>query len=326
MRIAIAGAGITGAFLFHLLSGKGHRIDLYDLKNGTSCGMTPCAWGTSMEFIELGEAAGLDPRKYILGRFDHVIMDGVKIPANLMTIDKPRFLSDLLAGEEIRYTTLEISEYDRLIDATGVSRAFLAGIEDDIILKCMQCRVQGKKIEENRIKLTPSGYAWCFPLSQKGVHIGCGSVIADAHEILQQLGWIEEGLSEGSGNIRCQCDGAIRLTSPHYSQPFYDDNAPCDIWGVGEAIGCVAPLAGDGIVPGMKSVQILCENWDDPDGYREAILEEFHWMKSERKIVDKLRQGKPIEIADALVLKKNAKRMGMRVGWKQAVTLLGHLR
>jgi 2-polyprenyl-6-methoxyphenol hydroxylase-like FAD-dependent oxidoreductase len=53
LRIAIAGAGIAGAYLFLLLAGSGNGIDLFDIKNGTKCGMSPCAWGTSMDFFEL---------------------------------------------------------------------------------------------------------------------------------------------------------------------------------------------------------------------------------------------------------------------------------
>ena len=326
MRIAIAGAGIAGAYLFRLLAGLGHRIDLFDIRNGTKCGMTPCAWGTSMEFFELSNAAGLDPRSYVLGRFDHVIMDGLKIPAELMTIDKSRFLRDLLGGAEIRYESLDTREYDRLIDATGVSRAFLPAIKEDIILHCTQCCVSTDHVLENRIRLNKVGYAWCFPLSRKGYHIGCGSLIANAHKIIEDLGWIEAASSLDGGRIRCRCDGAVRLTSPHYSLPFYHSETSCEIWGVGEAIGCVAPLAGDGIVPGIKSAQILVEHWDDPEGYREAILKEFSWMKSERKVIEKLRNSKRLNIFDAMVLKKNSERMDMQVTFNQAAHLLRHLR
>ena len=110
---------------------------------------------------------------------------------------------------------------------------------------------------ENRIRLGKIGHAWCFPLSQKVYHIGCGSLVADPREIMESLGWIERASSPDRGNVRCRCNGAVRLTSPYYSLPFHHKDTSCEIWGVGEAIGCVAPLAGDGIVPGMKSAQIL---------------------------------------------------------------------
>jgi len=47
-------------------------------------------------------------------------------------------------------------------------------------------------------------------------------------------------------------------------------------------------LAGDGVVPGMKSVQILLQHWDDPEAYTKHILKEFRWMEKERQVIDKL--------------------------------------
>jgi flavin-dependent dehydrogenase len=97
------------------------------------------------------------------------------------------------------------------------------------------------------------------------------------------------------------------------------------VWGVGEAIGCVAPLAGDGIVPGMRSVRLLLDNWNDPEKYRNAVLDEFRWMKGERGVLDALREAKGVGLREALVLRKNSKRMGMRVGLREAIAFLRHL-
>jgi flavin-dependent dehydrogenase len=128
------------------------------------------------------------------------------------------------------------------------------------------------------------------------------------------------------GDIMCRCRGKIRLTGPRYSLPFAALNGGQEIWGIGEAIGCVAPLAGDGIVPGMKSVQILMAHWDNPAGYTRAILREFKWMTGERRVIDKLRNNEDLRLGDAWILKKNSRRMGMEVGVKEAVSLLRHLR
>ncbi len=137
---------------------------------------------------------------------------------------------------------------------------------------------------------------------------------------------IDAASSHDKGRIRCRCDGAIRLTSPHYSRHFHHREASCEIWGVGEAIGCVAPLAGDGIVPGMKSARILVQYWDDPVGYRKAVLKEFRWMKSEREVIEKLRNSRHPGLFDAVVLKNNSRRMGIRVKFNQAIGLLRHLK
>ena len=44
MKIAIIGAGMTGAYLYKLLVAKGHSVDIFDRYPGTRCGLTPCAW------------------------------------------------------------------------------------------------------------------------------------------------------------------------------------------------------------------------------------------------------------------------------------------
>jgi flavin-dependent dehydrogenase len=146
--------------------------------------------------------------------------------------------------------------------------------------------------------------------------------MAEPGQILDELGWLARTPLE----ILCGCIGTIRLTGPHHSLPFVGDGCAEGIWGVGEAIGCVAPLAGDGIVPGMQSVQMLLDAWDNPEQYREALLDEFRWMRDERGVIDRLRGGNNVGIREALVLKRNSRRMGMRVRVRDAVALLRNLR
>ena len=324
MRIAIVGAGMAGAYLYRLLGAKGHCIDVFDKRPGTKCGLTPCAWGTTIGFADLVKASGLDPSKYILKHPDHVIVDGLEIGADLLTIDKRMLIKDLLQGVEIHYSKPDATQYERVIDATGVSRALLPSPADDFVLPCTQFRVHTDGPLGNRIKLGGIGYAWCFPLSDREYHVGCGSLLSDPRKVLKELGWVGNDTSRTT--IVCACTGTIRLAGPQSSQPFVADGAGPEIWGVGEAIGCVAPLAGDGIIPGMRSAQILVDRWNDPSGYTKAILREFRWMQGERRVIDKLRRQEAFGLSDAWVLRKNSRRMAMDVGLKEAAMLLKHLR
>ena len=326
MNIAIAGAGLTGAYLSRLLNTHGHKIDIFGRNPGTKCGISPCAWGTSRGFGEQVRAAGLDPEKYILQQSDYVVMDDLRIKADLATFNKPSLVKDLLNGSEIIHGPLEKNRYDRIIDATGVSRFFLPALPDDILLPCRQWRIRTEAELENRIKLGRIGYAWCFPLSNHEYHIGCGSLISDPLKIMKKLGWIENLPGPGNKDIICACCGTIRLTAPQYSQPFVRNDGSVEVWGVGEAIGCVAPLAGDGVVPGLKSARILLDCWDDPTAYKEALLREFRWMESERTVINRLRGSEPLGLMEAWVLKKNSRRMGMQVGLKESLLLLRNLR
>lgn len=325
-KLAIAGAGMAGAYLFRLLNNEGYDVHLFDLKRITRCGLKPCAWGTSSGFIDLVEQAGLDAEKYILRRLDHVLMDDMMIKADLMIFDKPQLVKDLLKDAEIHFTPLSLHRYDRVIDATGVSRALLPPIKDDIIMGCRQYLIETRESLENRIKLGGIGYAWCFPLSRNLYHVGCGSLLSDPHRILKDLGWLESTSSRYGRKILCSCTGKIRLTGPYQSQPFVNEAVGEGIWGIGEAIGCVAPLAGDGVVTGMRSVQLLLNTWDKPQEYTNAVLGEFRWMRDERNVIDKLRRAEGAGIREAHVLRRNSKRMGMQVGLREAVTLLKNLR
>jgi flavin-dependent dehydrogenase len=320
-KIAIAGAGITGAYLYRRLSMKGLFADLFDLPNGTKCGLTPCAWGTSRGFHELVEECDLSPESYILHKPGHVRVDEVRIDADMMTIDKPRLIKDLLHGATVKRESPDITRYDRVIDATGLSRSFLPPIEKDLLLPCIQYRVKSETRLENRIRLGGVGYAWCFPLSNGTYHIGCGSLLRNPVDVLQSLGWLKQ---DGIKKL-CDCGSMIRLTGPGQALPFVGDGPPEGVWGIGEGIGCVAPLAGDGIVTGMDTVKLLLNYWDDPKGYEKAVLNEFSWMEEERRVVNKLVEGSVLNLRDARVLKNNSRRVGMRLGLTDAALILKNL-
>jgi flavin-dependent dehydrogenase len=323
MRIAIVGAGLTGSYLHRLLMQSGRSADLFDKVATTRCGINPCAWGTSRDFDELVAAAGLEPSRYMLVRSNHVIMDGIEIKGHLKTFDKGRLIEDLRGTATINYGQPQVTDYDRIIDCTGVTRAILPAIDDDLTFKCLQYRVRFDAPPRNEIRLTSIGYAWSFPLGRNEWHIGCGSLVMNPRAVIKSTGWMD-GLSP-QDSVICACKSRIRLTSPRHSLPFVVKRGESEVWGAGEAIGCVAPLAGDGVVPGMKCVQLLLDRWNDPSGYEKAVLREFRWMEEERRVLDKLRCSEALGLRDAWVLKKNSRRMSMEVGLKEARMLMKHL-
>ena len=325
-NLAIAGAGVAGAYLYRLLSHEKVRVDVYDVRHKTRCGVSPCAWATSEGFIGLVEASGLDPGKYILQQIDHVTVHEMKVKVEVMTIDKPSLIKDLLQGTDIHCSPLELKKYDRVIDATGLSRIYLPPIKKDILSSCVQYCVQKNKRIEARIEPGGIGYAWCLQLSENRYHIGCGSLAEKPVKVLKDLGWLETYSLNPGRNVLCGCTGKIRITGPRESQPFVTDGTAEGIWGVGEAIGCVGSVLGDGIVPGMRSAQILIDNWDRPGNYRESILREFGWIDDERRLIDKFVKKKLLNVGDALIIKNTSKRIGMKIGLAQAVMFMKRLR
>jgi hypothetical protein len=75
----------------------------------------------------------------------------------------------------------------------------------------------------------------------------------------------------------------------------------------------------------MRSVQLLLAHWNDPDGYRKAVLREFAWAVGERRIIDKLLHNRKLGFGDAWMIKKNARRMGVHVAFRTAASLMTHL-
>ena len=172
LKIAIAGLGISGAYLFRLLKKEGFSPDTYETTHQNACGIHPCAWGTSHGFTELVKEADLNPNDYILSRFDHILFDDIGVKAEFVTFDKPRFIKDLSQSSETRFATLNPSGYDRIIDATGVARAYLPPIQNDLLTNCIQFKVKSYT-NEAKVKINGVGYAWRFPLEDHA-HIGFG--------------------------------------------------------------------------------------------------------------------------------------------------------
>jgi flavin-dependent dehydrogenase len=269
----------------------------------------------------LVKGVGLEPANYFLQTFDSMEVNGIKVKAKAMVIDKPRLIADLLKGAAAIRLPLNRNEFDRIIDATGIARAILPPINRDVIDSCIQYRVFSQETFELGIDVSNLGYAWRFPLSHNEFHIGAGSFGVSPKWMLEQLGWLKNTSSI------CACTEKIRLTAPYASLPFVDmpDDGRCSIWGAGEAIGCVAPLVGEGIIPGLKSAHLLLANWDDPEAYRRAILKEFSWMEEERKLLDKAAQGKRLGLYDAKILSNSTRRFRINLDYSKGLFLLKSL-
>lgn len=321
-EVAIAGSGMIGSYLHRLLESKGIKADIYgDSRSHAACGINPCAWGSTSTFRDHVRAVGLDPESYVLRDFDLVRFEGVDMRARLLTFDKPGLIRDLLQGTSVQEGPVPQGVYGRIIDATGVRRAYLPRIDDDLLVPCVQYRVSAADMDGSRVNILYGnlGYSWIFPLSDTEFHIGAGSVLADPKETLRQSGFLSDGC-----RMICGCSGKVRSTSPLGSQPFVSKarDLRTPVWGVGESIGAVGPIAGEGIAPGMRSARLLMEHWDSPSGYTSRILKEFSWMIDERAVIAKVAAGTRLGMRDWMILRKTGRRMGSDVSLAETRELL----
>ncbi|MBP2145597.1 flavin-dependent dehydrogenase [Methanofollis sp. W23] len=302
MKIAVAGAGVAGSFLASRLSDAGYVVDLYDLPAQTACRASPCAWMATRDFPAVLEAEGLEPEKYVIEHFDAFFLQEQRLEADLMTIHKPALLADLRGEVGVRTGRPDLSEYGRVIDATGTARAYLPAITGDDFCRCVQFRVQGGDRAPSlpSVRYVHGGYAWSFPLGGGERHVGCLSHLADPAGLIGETGYLD-------GEAHCGCRSRLRVTSPYRAQPFVSGN----VCGVGEAIGCTYPLVGDGIVPALLSARLLLDHFDDPAGYTQAVLDAFPGMQGERTLLERMKAGR--RPSPAWIDEVDTSRLGVRV-------------
>lgn len=321
MRIAIAGAGMSGAYLFRRLVNDGFEgIDLYDAKKTNPCGSRPCAWGFAprREIFDL-IAKVTDPERFELQRSGTISIDGIDIRSDMLTLNKPALIKEMIGDAEIKRGLIDLTKYDRVIDATGVSRAYLPPIEDDYIAECTQYNARSDEPLGFWFRTSSVGYEWCFPLGGDEYHIGFGSLKSDARSYRPSKNKDGRDLSV---QLLCKCHSSVRLTAPFFSQPFVKDEK---IVGVGESIGAVAPLASDGNLYAMQCGEMLLESWDDLDRYTEKVLKRYDWMRTERKGLDKLMKGRPPSLIESLNMRKHLRSVGVEIRGAHILKLLRNM-
>ncbi|MGC8661364.1 MAG: NAD(P)/FAD-dependent oxidoreductase [Nitrososphaeria archaeon] len=330
--IAIAGMGPAGAYLASLL---GERAEVYEMQQEESF-TSVCAWGTgSLGMKELLKQVGINVDDYILfpgkrlylefgGNLLRFWLDG------LATFDKPRLMKDLTKGIKVHYGTrvysgfLE-SRYKIAVDATGVYRRLLSPIKNDFLLPTVQYMVKYSDMPYDDFYITPfenyGGYLWFFPLGDKRAFVGAGNAVPD-HEkrvldfITKTKGEIIQGSRRGK---------AIRLIPPSMAEPHFKMNAV----GVGESVGTVFPLVGEGILPSMVSAKMLYDNEFDYRAYSVKLNKFFEPYDAAFKLIlNKMKrsggffENLSLMLTTLRYIRGNSKMVGMKVGVSDMLNVL----
>ena len=243
---------------------------------------------------------GFDFEKYILfngkdmevdlgnGKSKHIPLKG------LVTYDKHQLEVDLTAGKKAHFgvkatpSLLKNENYDMIIDCTGLQRAFLPKIKEDMWVPCIEYKVNYSdgKVPFDDFFIRPfnqlSGYFWYFPLEKGSAFVGAGDFKRDQNEFVDNFN------KENPGEIARKIGRPIRISPPKYCEPFYFGN----VVGCGESIGTVFPLLGEGIIPSLQCSQLLCENLDDLPSYRKAVLKKFEYFNYVYDIINMKLAGK----------------------------------
>lgn len=320
------GMGVAGSYLMARLKNSEHKVVGYERAKKERHDSI-CAWGTiKSTMTELCNKVGVDFSKYVIhdGKKMHVIMNNqteFDIGLHgLCTYNKIGLIQDFIKDCDVRYgeapnlEQLE-AEYDLIVDCTGFHRMYLPKLEKDFFLPTYEYKIEYQDkvpFDDFLIKPFPgmSGYFWYFPLGEKLAHIGAG----DYNK--QHIEETDKFFKKYGGKITKTVGRPIRLATPDLCKPFYHGK----VVGVGESIGTVYPLLGEGIIPSMICADIFLEHMNDPKKYEKAVDDYYKIYGKVFKFVrKKIHKNFSIikSLADVLAIfrymKKNEERFGMEI-------------
>lgn len=342
MKFAIIGAGVAGSYLGNILHNNGHEITIFEAYQKEKH-WPVCAWGASKHMLEhFSQRAGLEFKNYILHEGKRIIME---LPDNkkesleldgLVTYNKKQWENDLLKDIDIKFDTIckrdtfPIDKYDLVLDCTGFHRSFLPKTNTDFIIPAYEYLVENvHDIDEFYVigYRGARGYFWYFPINNGMGFVGAGDIDRNYHGIKEFFD------SHPNAKIIKKIGRPIRLSPPFLMEPFYSDN----IIGVGESIGTVFPMLGEGIIPSLLCCEIFLDvfsndNKFNKEEYRKKVLKKFQYYYDVYRIIRLKMDGKLSTIKHFNLLlsmyknmKKEEKRFGFEINFEKMRRLVNAL-
>lgn len=320
------GMGVAGSYLMARLEGSGHEVTGYE-RSPPERHDSICAWGTIKPVLdEFCRKTGRNFDDFLIhdGKSMHVRMNnGVKFDIGLKglcTYDKLGLIKDFIKDSNITYGSaprledLE-SEYDMIVDCTGFHRYYLPKLREDFFLPTYEYKVEyedGVPYDDFYIEPFPgmSGYFWYFPLGKNWAHIGAGDYNKN------HVRATDDFLKKHGGRVVATKGRPIRLATPDRCRPYHSGK----VVGVGESIGTVYALLGEGIIPSMQCAEIFLDNMHDFGAYERAVEKHYRtYAKVFRFVRSKIRRdfslvrSLPDFVSIFLYMKRHEDRFGMDI-------------
>lgn len=285
MKIAVVGIGVAGAYLMNRLSDI-HDVQVVGFERmPQSHHDAVCAWATCDNVMSgLARKCGLHFDDYVLHSGRHMQVDlgdtdriDIKLKG-MVSYDKLRLIQEMIRGTKIHYGRAPLKEelqpdFDLIVDSTGFHRNYLPRIQNELWIPCVQYKVKysnpgEEPFDDFYLKSFPSmsGYFWYFPLDNGYAHIGAGDFMKKHNNV------VDEFLKGQKCEILKKVGRPVRLTPPKSCEPFTDGSKSV---GVGESIGTVYPLLGEGIIPSMWCAELFMQNLHDLEEYKRAVIKKF---------------------------------------------------
>lgn len=329
MKLAIVGAGVAGSYVANRLQGSGHDVEVFEASKEQDH-WPICAWGASRHMLEkFSHKAGLEFIKYTLHTGQRLRMD---LPAEkkeylelkgLVTYDKKRWEKDLLNGLKVHFGkkclrgSSELQGFDYIVDCTGVHRSLLPRSDQDFIIPAYEFLIENVHSENEFFVIGykgARGYFWFFPLGEGMAYVGAGDIDRKYYGISEFF------KQNPNAKVIKKIGRPIRLCPPKRMQPFCDDK----VIGVGESIGCVFPMLGEGIIPSLICSEIFLNSINgsrkfDSKQYHYQVLKRFAYYDDVYRIVRLKMDGKLNSVRHfglLLSMYRNMKREELRFGFE----------
>jgi flavin-dependent dehydrogenase len=343
MNFAIAGAGVAGSYLGNMLQKRGHSVEIFEAAKKEHH-WPVCAWGASRHMLErFSNQAGLDFASYIF----HVGKKlKIQLPENkgevldlkgLVTYNKDGWEADLLKNVKVTYgtkltrETFAFDKYDYVIDCTGLHRSLLPKSSEDFLIPAYEYLLDNVKEADDFYVIGykgAKGYFWYFPLDEGRAYMGAGDIEKKYYGIDAFFKQHPEA------KVIKKIGRPIRLSPSKRMQPFFDGN----VIGVGESIGCVFPMLGEGIIPTLICCDVFLDVLDksskkfDFNKYRRKVLNTFAYYDDVYKIVrlkmdGKLRTVRHFNLMISMYrnMKREEKRFGFEISLEKMTRLVNAL-
>jgi len=290
MELGVVGAGPAGLSLAWILKGTKYNVTVYE--GLSDVGLKPCAWGliSGIEgIVPLSKEAIISEIKGFRIYLDDKLIHDIRTDRKLgYVINKPVFLRDIADKVYVKFNTKVVEkngeyftqngekvEADKVIFANGHY-----SLPKDSTIPAIQYITDyqiDKEVVEFYFYSDLLGYAWVFP-DEKGSKIGIGGW-ADISFLKERVKKILKGKILNFHGARVADYGVLedRMNGKY----------------IGEALGTVYPLTGEGIRPSILSAKIFADTLVNEKNFEREFKKSklYSTIQYQAKVVHGVKKG-----------------------------------
>ncbi|EWG07862.1 MAG: FAD dependent oxidoreductase [Candidatus Aramenus sulfurataquae] len=301
MQIAVVGGGPAGISLAYFLRGSKHEVTVYE--GLSTFGVKPCAWGVLSDIdkvIDVPKESVISEIKGFRVYLDNKLLYEVEKKSKLgYIVDKPLFLKLLAEKVYVRLNAKVVTKdgkafvngeelkADKVIYANGHY-----SLPKEYTIPAIQYITDyniDPEIVEMYFYSDLLGYGWVFP-ERGGAKIGIGGY-ADVNFLKERLKTILKGRVKGFQGARVNDYGVVeeRLNGNY----------------VGEALGTVYAVTGEGIRPSIISSKIMAKSILEGKDFRREFTSSqlYSSLKVHARVIAHAKKTNSVKGLERVLLK-----------------------